>query len=64
MLAARTTSDLFGVMGQDGRQGSPLGTVDAIHAKYGASTVRMLARLPAKRRGKPRLFNYPLFEAN
>jgi DNA polymerase-4/DNA polymerase V len=62
--AASVTTDLFGVMEQDGRQGALLETMDAINGKYGSGTVRMLASLPLKRRGKTRLFNYPLFEAD
>lgn len=61
-FAASVTHDLFGVMAQDGRQGSLLETMDAINVKYGTGTVQMLASLPVKKRGKPRRFNYPLFE--
>ncbi|MHB1618570.1 MAG: Y-family DNA polymerase [Sulfuricella sp.] len=63
-FAASVTPDLFGVMEQDGRQGALLETMDAINGKYGSGTVRMLASLPLKRRGKTQCFNYPLFEAD
>lgn len=63
-FAASVTHDLFGVMEQDGRQGTLLETMDAINGKYGTGTVRMLASLPLKKHEKDRLFNYPLFEAD
>jgi len=63
-FAASVTHDLFGVMEQDGRQGTLLETMDVINGKYGTGTVRMLASLPLKRHEKARLFNYPLFEAD
>jgi DNA polymerase-4/DNA polymerase V len=63
-FSANVTHDLFGVMEQDGRQGTLLETMDAINGKYGSGTVQMLASLPVKRRGKTRCFNYPLFEAD
>ena len=63
-FAASVTHDLFGVMEQDGRQGTLLETMDAINGKYGSGTVRMLASLPLKRHEKTRRFNYPLFEAD
>ena len=63
-FAASVTPDLFGVMEQEGRQGALLETMDAINCKYGSGTVRMLASLPVKRRGKIQRFNYPLFEAD
>lgn len=63
-LAASATSDLFGVMEQDSRQGALLETLDAINLKYGSGTAQMLANLPVIRQDKSRRFRYPLIEAN